>query len=306
MMSETILDEAIAWHLAGETATMDWDGFTRWLERDDDHRRQYEAIAQTDAMLIRHHDTLARQAAVRARRRQGGWLAAAFAASAAAAALVLVVTGQGGEQTFATQGQGREVALADGSTITLAPHSRLTLADAQGSRIDLSGGAYFAVRHHPGRTMAIHAGALTVADIGTRFDIQSDGGSTRIAVAEGLVEVRSPELERAVPLSHGRALLFEDSAGQAHISAVGPDDVGSWRKGELSYTEAELGLVALDLARYGGRGLDVPDDMKGRRFSGTLVVGNGHYPAQDLARLMGLALVRGAGRDRLVRASVGR
>lgn len=302
-MNGDVLDQAIGWHLASTRDDMDWDAFTLWLESDPAHRREYDAVAHADAALGHHAADLAARDPGEAPQRRAahrGWLAGAFAASAAMIAAVFMLAGQGRQQTFATDAAARQIALADGSAIALAPHSRLTMADASGRRIDLAGGAYFAIRHDPARTMEIHAGPLTVEDIGTSFDIQTEGAITRIAVAQGRVTVRSAQLPQAVVLAAGKAMVFDEKAELVQLASVPGQAVGGWRQGELTYADAELALVARDIARYGGRGLDVPEGLKLRRFSGTLVVGKGHDPAQDLARLMGLGLVRGAGRDGLV------
>jgi len=310
-----ILDEAITWHLASEHDDMDWDAFTLWLEASPDHRAEYDAVARGDAMLKRTGERtnlwMANPQATlpiitssqgskrwtRIGQRFGwgmGW------AVAAAMAVLAYLPGHWTQsaQTITTGSLSREVALEDGSTITLAPHSSMTLEDRVGRRIRLDGGAYFAIRHVAGRQMEVQAGALTISDIGTRFDVQSQGAIIRVAVSEGQVGLRARAMAD-VTLAHGQGALFDTSALQLTTGPIAADDVGSWRQGQLSYTDMQLSLVAQDVARYGGRGLVMSDALKARHFSGTLVLGNGHRPAEDLARLMGLELVRGADGDRL-------
>ncbi|EGD58410.1 anti-FecI sigma factor, FecR [Novosphingobium nitrogenifigens DSM 19370] len=318
---EDIVDEAIAWHLASRSDAMDWGAFSAWLEASPLHRECYDQIAQVDAMVrrqdfvpIERHDAPAQASepeSVKERLHPGRKIALALAGAATLVASIAVVAWHPGlfgtaphdERMVETGALTQEVVLGDGSRVMLAPHSRLAVGDGD-RRMTVIGGAYFVVPHRPGRVLSIAAGGLVVSDIGTRFDIQTDGPQARyvrVAVAEGQVSVSGPTLDQALPMKAGRGLVFDAQAGEVRIAPVAPDRVGGWQDGTLTYADTPLALVAADLTRYAGRGLDVPDELKGRRFSGTLVFAKGHSSAQDLAGLMGLVLVHGADRDRLAR-----
>ncbi|MDE1917163.1 MAG: FecR domain-containing protein [Sphingomonadales bacterium] len=297
---QTIIDQAAQWHVASARDDMDWDGFTRWLEEAPDHRTCYDDIARADAMLQRNRDALLAAWAPgdtpRQPRRWGLWAGAGAAVAAMLTiALNLPATPRQTDIHYATGGGSRRIALADGSAIVLAPRSRLDLGDATGARMQLSGGAYFDIRHNPKRAMTIAAGPVELRDIGTRFDVQTNGQSVRIAVAQGQLSVASPELARSVPLTSGHALVYDQADGQAQVEPVDQRTVGTWRHGQLTYDDTPLTLVAQDLERYEGVHVDLPPDLLGRRFSGILTLGEGQKTASDLARLMGLDLVRGAG-----------
>jgi transmembrane sensor len=163
-----------------------------------------------------------------------------------------------------------------------------------GQAMRLSGGAYFDIRHDPARTMTIAAGPLELRDIGTRFDVQTDGDSVRVAVAQGSVSVTAPELEHTVPVSGGHALVYDHASSHAQVEPLDQQAVGTWRHGQLFYDDTPLTLVAQDLERYGGIHVDLPPTCADGGF-GVLTVGEGQKTARDLARLMGLDLVRGAG-----------
>lgn len=317
---DQILSKAVAWHLASTDDAMDWDAFTLWLEADPRHAAAYDEVALADATLADHREVLAGVAPdtvpaapvsaneneaivmpAKGLRRHWRWGGLAIAASLVA----LVVAPQlvtPSPQVFDTMATGQRIALKDGSSIMLAPRSHLTIEGRHQDRIALSGGALFDIRHDPDRQLTISTGNLAISDIGTVFDVQSQEGSVRVAVVQGKVAVSGDALAAPVELAAGRGLDFDAGSGTATVAPVAADDVASWRKGRLSYDNARLALVAADLQRYAGVKVDVPADLRDRRFSGTLIVDDGDAALHDLAKLMGLDLAGPAGARRLVRA----
>lgn len=331
-LPDAILSQAARWHLASEddamAEAMDWDGFTRWLEADPRHRRALDEIALADRLVAEHRAGLwappetpfeAAPAAARdvprpaaMRRWQGGqggqggrgwrWAGLAIAASLVAVLAVPRFMGPFGAdpaQVYATDAASRQVTLADGSTVLLAPRSRLTVAGRGQEHIALSGGALFDIRHDPGRTLEITAGDLAISDIGTRFDVQAGDDAVRVAVVEGKVDVRAEAMDGPLQLSAGSGLAYDRGARTAVVGPVRSGDVGSWKDGRLTYDNAPLALVAGDLHRYAGVMVDVPPALRERRFSGTLIVDNGDAALRDLVQLMGLRLGGHAGAWRL-------
>jgi transmembrane sensor len=294
-----IEQEAAVWHLASEGDDMDWDGFAQWLAADPRHRRAYDEIALADALVADHSASLRTPAevergnvvALRPRRRWPVWLGAGLAASLAA----VMIAGQlipPAPETIESGNAARTIALGRSSSATLAPRSRLTIDGRDPTQLALEGGAYFEIRHDPGRNLRITAGAVTVSDIGTRFDIRQSAATVRVEVADGEVDVRSAALSQPVRLEAGQRLSFDGAAGRATVSAVEGSAVGEWRDGRLTFDSAPLQLVADDLARYAGVRMVVPRALARRRFSGTLFIGDGETAIRDLAQLMELAVHR--------------
>lgn len=305
---DDILTEAIHWHLASDDDAMDWDAFTLWLEADPRHRRVYDEVALTDCMIGEqpHKPEQAAPPAAPAadtnvsRPAFGGrmrWIGFAIAASLAAVLLVPQVMTPA-TQVYETSGAARRIALSDGSSVLLAPRSRLAVDGAE--HMELSGGALFDIRHDPSRRLEIEAGGLTISDIGTRFDVQAQDDGVRVAVVEGIVEVGAEAMD-PVRLPAGRGLSFDAGSGLAAVKSVEAASVGSWQEGRLSYDNASLALVAGDLHRYAGVTVKIPADLRSRRFSGTLIVDNGDAALRDLVQLMDLRLGGRAGAWRLER-----
>jgi len=227
--------------------------------------------------------------ALSARRRWPLWLGSGIAASLAA----LMIAGQAlppQPQVFDTASQSRTIALEDGSSVVMAPRSRLTVGGRDGTQLALEGAAYFDIRHRPDRALEVQAGGVTVTDIGTRFDIRTHDGRVQIEVAEGEVSATADALRNAERLTAGKRLVLDPGQGRALVSSVSRDDVGTWRSGRLSYDAEPLDLVAADLARYAGVRVEVSHALGGQRFSGSLFIGDGESAIRDLAQLMQLGL----------------
>ncbi|MCJ2186874.1 FecR family protein [Novosphingobium beihaiensis] len=315
---DQILDEAARWHIASGDDAMDWDAFTQWLEADPRHAAAYDEVALTDGLLQEHRADLDAVAESSAELPAGAedssgegadiirpafgkrlrWAGFAIAATLAAV-LAIPQFMVPAAQVYETTGAAREIALEDGSTIMLAPRSSLTVEGRHQDQMALSGGALFDIRHDPDRQLTISAGGLQISDIGTRFDVQAQDKRVRVSVVEGKVEVRSDSLAAPVRLAAGKGLSYDAAAGTAAVAPVRAEDVGAWRSGRLSYDDAPLALVAADLRRYAGVEVAVPDALRGRRFSGTLVISDGDAALRDLAQVMGLRLSGSAGAWRL-------
>ncbi len=307
---ESIFAQAAEWHAVAADDAMDWTGFTAWLEQDPRHRTAYDEVALTDTLLDEHRETLRVASQVEpaeetepvvlrpAVRGWTRWAGMAIAASLVALVALpqFIVPAPVAYRTGAT---ARTIALQDGSSVTLAPHSRLTISGSDQDQMALTGGGWFAIRHDPSRALSITAGDVEIRDIGTSFDVQANNGLVRIEVGEGVVTVASQALAEPIRLPHGQGLLFNRKAGTAQIAPLSPDNIGEWRSGRLSFDSAPLALVAEDLGRYAGVRVTMPDTLRDRQFSGTLVIGDGKAALRDLSQLMGLELGSSAGAYRL-------
>lgn len=300
---DELMEQAAAWHAASSNDSMDWDGFTAWLEADPRHAAAYDEVALADSLLAEHgavldwpveqpvlaaNDDDARP--LNATRRR--WIGGAIAASLLALLVVPQLRAPAPE-IHQSGAQALTIALDDGSEVILAPRSRLEITGKDQAQMALSGGAWFDIRHRPDRMLAIEAGGLTISDIGTRFDIQSNGKKVRVEVEEGFVTATGQDLSAPLRLTAGRALDFDPVAGTALLNSVAASDIGEWRQGRLSYSSVPLSRVASDISRYAGVDVMLANGVSDRVFSGTLVIGNGQKAVEDLAQLMGLGVSGG-------------
>lgn len=165
---------------------------------------------------------------------------------------------------YATKtGETRTLRLPDGSAVTLAGHSAIALRYSTAERgVTLLGGeAFFDVRHEDGRGFVVTAGHVTTRDIGTAFDVGMTGPRVTVAVREGVVSV-AHKSGPALRLTAGQQWAVNQDNGQVRRGTVDPQDVGSWRSGQ----------VVLDNVPFSDA-----VDMLGRYYPGTIMThGFGH------------------------------
>jgi transmembrane sensor len=196
-------------------------------------------------------------------------------AAAALTAMVGIAQWRGGsasaEHVYATQvGQRDSVKLPDGSTVVLAPGSRLTVATGfnSGNRdVTLEGAAFFDVKHDGAHPFVVHSRGAEIRDIGTAFSVKTDAqGRVSVAVTHGIVALRDTATGSAAPVelrAGDRGVLQAGSVAVARGTVT--DEDMSWTRGQLAYRDAPLAEVQADLRRWYGIELQVADSALARR-----------------------------------------
>lgn len=225
------------------------------------------------------------------------WRTWTFAAAAGLAAVAAIAQFRGaGEAAVAREyrtavGQRDSVRLPDGSTVTLAPGSRLTLAANYGEttrEVTLEGAAYFDVKHDEAHPFTVHTSSADIRDIGTAFSVKTAGdGEVAVDVTHGIVALSARRATAApVELRAGDRGVLAREAVTVRRGTVTPDDV-AWTRGQLSYRDASLSEVRADLQRWYGLSLDVPDSALAAR---TLTASFRGDSAAQVVRVIALAL----------------
>lgn len=306
-IDEAITDEALSWRAELERDGADWDGYVGWLNADPRHRAAYDELDLIDAAVAEHRREINRL--LRPSPTSEPWLSrhisrvAGLAGVGIAAALAFVLAMPAVQDATSVRSYeaggsaGRQIALADGIRVTLSPSSRIVVSGKGAERVELTKGeAFFDVRHDPARTLVVSAGRYSISDIGTRFSVNFAGTSFRVGVSQGAVAVSSDRTS-AINVTAGKQLL---STGDGlTLSPVSITEVGSWRSGRLSYSNAPLSLVAADISRYSGRLVSIDPSLEKARFSGSLVIGDGSRLLSDLVTVMGAEVRREEDRDRI-------
>lgn len=170
-------------------------------------------------------------------------------------------------------GVRQEFALADGTTVMLAPASELRLAAdfLRGDRrVRLDGEGMFTVVHDARHPFRVLAGRIVTTDIGTRFDVwHYDSSRAVVSVVEGAVSIAAAKVKRrpgpAPVLTAGQTA----SAGVANdgLSLTMVDDEGmartAWTRGNLVFHRAPLDEVAAELSRWYAIDITVDSSLNG-------------------------------------------
>ncbi|MFI5244090.1 MAG: FecR family protein [Gemmatimonadales bacterium] len=222
-----------------------------------------------------------------------------FARFASAAAVVLVVAGaaalwlgtQSRPATVAapveepghystTRGQYATIQLTDGSHVTLAPQSRLTIPAAFGPdlrEISLDGEAIFDVRHDAAHPFRVYAHGAQVEDIGTRFDLRAyaDESIVTVAVAEGAVALgrarndstsRRERKVEGVVLHRGELGSLDRNGRASTTHAARVAAYLGWATGRLSFVSRPLPEVLATIGRWYDLDIRVPDPALASRL----------------------------------------
>jgi transmembrane sensor len=200
--------------------------------------------------------------------------------------------------TFATApSEHRSFMLADGSRVEMAGNSRLRVSLRAHTRdIELQEGeAYFNVAHDKARPFTVHAGALHVRAVGTRFDVRTTADRVVVAVEEGVVVVE-PRPEPAGPISSmlstirslngearpisqmrplhvrgGQEIAVGGPEHDLQLLPIEPTQVSSWREGRLRFAREPLQSVISSIRGVSGQEIELADPGLGElRFTGTV------------------------------------
>ncbi len=276
--------------LRGDAGLEDWTAFQAWLEADPAHAAAYDEV---EALWVELEDLPADEIpapapvdlagetvvpfAPRARPPARRWVWTGLATAAAAAAVVVAVLPQLTRPTFTDyttkRGETREVALADGSRLTLGGATtlrvRMTRAERDVTLVD--GEASFDVAHLENRPFVVAAGDREVRVLGTEFNILSHDDRLAVTVRRGLVSVSGGQ-DGAVRLAKGQQLIRIRGAATSLVRATDPDAAFAWKSGKLVYRETPLPEVVADLNRYVATPIRVDPSAASVKVSGVLLV----------------------------------
>jgi len=257
--------------------------FASWLAADPIHAAQWLRAEALWTELPR----LKSEAARRPRRlpdRSAVWMAIAACATFIATWQPWSETPVPRERTvltFASPDGDRRVEFADGSVAILRQGSRLAFgefADARRVRL-IAGEAHFTVSKRSPKPFFVHAGTVSVRDIGTAFFVGLASSGIHVRVTEGQVEVSALPGPRAASQPK-RQLLVEGQ--QTTVPPVPPPDapaprvatgpgtpaaepaIGEWRSRRLHFDRTPLADVVDQLNRYNVRQLRLADAAIGR------------------------------------------
>ncbi|HET7714143.1 MAG TPA: FecR domain-containing protein [Bauldia sp.] len=294
--------EAIAWRIRlQDGTTADWEAFAAWIEEDARNGAAYDEVALLDQDLDGPLAVVSRAvtgkmndnsppAIPRTRRWVIAGTGTALAAAISAFAIVpSFLERQDDFYAISTKpGEHRAITFGDRNRIVLNGASRVRL-DRNDSRFASleSGEATFEVNHDPSAPFTLQIGDNKLVDIGTSFNVVRYAKGHVIAVSEGEI-LYNPDRE-AVRLLAGQSLRSDERARRIRLAAIDPSEVGSWRRGLLTYRSASLGEVASDLSRNLGRSVRISPRLASRSFTGTIQIDkNERQLFERLGKLLGI------------------
>jgi transmembrane sensor len=173
-------------------------------------------------------------------------------------------------------GEQRTLRLADGSILHLNTDSAVSIRYGNAERLVIldSGQAAFEVAHEAKRAFRVRAGSAEIVDLGTRFDVRLEQGSTLVTVVEGRVDVgpRNPRQTKSPPfieLSADQQIRVTDGVWPATPVAVDTKRTTAWLHRQIVFDNEPLERVAAEYNRYSVKPIEIATPaLRNLRISG--------------------------------------
>lgn len=290
--------------------------FDEWLHADPAHAAAWAAVSETWALFDDADDAafadlrraaLADRPARRSHDVRHHWRPAA----AAAAVVALVAAGvqfarnpaspppqvasgndaaPGGERYEGPADRSRDIALSDGTRMTLGARARVRVLLA-GNRRQVAlerGMVTLAVAHDASRPFAVVAQGRRIVDVGTRFRVAVERGEMRVALFEGAVRVEGGAA--TTMLAPEQQLLVRPGRRDV-ITRIAPADAG--KPEMIRLNDVTLATAAETISAGSPIRLIVPDPKVARlRLSGRFHAGDPERFARSAAVLLSVRMVR--------------
>ncbi len=297
---EAVQQQAAEWLtllMSGEMDAAAQAAWQRWRGADPEHERAWrhiEAVSQrfNGAYGDGAQRTAAAQAlasagppASRKRRQLLAWLGVAGGGGLLAAQTSAWDGARSLRADYRTAtGQRRDVALADGSVLSLNTRSAVNVRfDASRRLIELLAGEILVTSGHGAGSAAPLVVATReglVRALGTRFSVRQQDGVSTVDVFESAVEIRPRDGQDApLRLAAGRGVAFSRQATDAPHAIDAHAD--AWSRGQLIVDDVTLGDFLADLARYRPGVIHCAPQVARLRLSGV-------FPLADTGRILNM------------------
>ncbi len=226
---------------------------------------------------------------------------------AAAVALLLLAGGlawqwYGNRRVYFTTGFGqtRQLVLPDRSVVTLNGNSTLSYQPAwpvdRPREVWLEGEAFFNVTGQPAGPNArflVHAEELTVAVLGTQFNVLRRGTGARVVLTAGKVELDIAGAPGKLRMQPGEVVELAARSGKVTRRVADPALYTSWKNHELVFDETPLAQIARMLEdTYGRKVVFGQPALAEYRISGTIPSDNVDILLRALARSSDLQITQ--------------
>jgi len=194
---------------------------------------------------------------------------------------------------FTPSSEARSVTLSDGSTVILAPNSKLTVSITEENRnIKLEGFARFEVARNENAPFQVTTPQGIVTVLGTGFDVSApkDKNQTlKVFVNHGKVKVQSEDLSQEVILTKNQSVTAiqnqltktENSSNNLSVTSE-----------QYQFNNAPLSVVFQTVESFQNKHIGFignawPENAKNKLFTGTFTY---NQSAQEIAQILSQAL----------------
>jgi transmembrane sensor len=183
------------------------------------------------------------------------------------------------QESYSTRiGETKEIALSDGSLVTLNTDSRLLVHYSKTRRQIqlLQGEALFDVAKNKNRPFVVTAGDTQVRAVGTSFTVKLlPSQPVQVLVREGVVEINRPQVPQVAPVQlPANMLAVAPSEAPISTEAVPLIQVTrdlAWREGRIAFDNETLANAAREFERYSDVHIRVPIELENQTVTGLFV-----------------------------------
>jgi transmembrane sensor len=201
-----------------------------------------------------------------------------------------------------TAAEKQQVALPDGSLVTLRPHSALYhLSDNDsGQWYRIEGEGYFEVTSNPQRQFVVMTDDAMVTVTGTRFSVGTWDRHTRVYLEQGAVLMSLADGSSVTALSPGETGRV-DNGSIATAGGIPASTFLGWLEDELVLDRRPLSSITREIGHHFNVSISVSSDLVDAELSGTLVLDDAESILRDLALSIGASVEQaGPGQFNLV------
>ena len=244
------------------------------------------------------------------RRRYLPWLAAASVLLLLVAGWWLLAPGATSLTTTTAFAEQKTLTLPDGTTVWLNANSTLTYPenwdDREDRRVTLEGEAFFRVNPKPstGQKFLVTTADLTVAVLGTVFNVNSREERTSVFLEEGRIALQLDESTAEEKLMEPGDLVTYSAKRKQLIQDEKPPTPAvhtSWKDGVLVFDNTPLSEVLDKVENIYGITFEVPDStINQREITAGLPMEELTIVVPLLEQVLGYSIVEDGGRYRIM------
>lgn len=148
------------------------------------------------------------------------------------------------------KGKSYHIELADGSNVYMYADSKLSFPTTfigEKRQVELTGKAYFDVKHMEGVPFIIKTSKMSTTVLGTQFFVEADKGyDSRVTLINGKVQVETKNDKKIIEPGQQTQVKGD---GTMTVAAADIDYYTNWRDGFFYYDNVELRDVLSDIGR---------------------------------------------------------
>ncbi|MDZ7807311.1 MAG: FecR domain-containing protein [Gracilimonas sp.] len=187
-----------------------------------------------------------------------------------------------------------EVALTDGSTVSLRPYSKIYLLKESESEMSykLEGEAYFDITSDPQRIFSVVTDQSKVQVLGTKFILSEWGNTANVYLEEGQIKFESLRSGSFVVLEPGQSSIIDVNAVSPEVTVKDPEVFTDWLTNELTFNNDRVRDIFNELEQHFNIRIQGPDSIENETLSGSIELDEIDAVLRDFELVLGGSFTR--------------